>query len=146
MINKLQATYQTGNVAVSYGAYTAASVIYGIDPFVIIGALIGASVFILSRKSYIWPVKIVLFLLSFAGGILSTPTLSSIFGYLTPAAVNVDSAMGAMIGAVSVVLILQGLIWTLDNPLEAARRAKAIYELIGSKLHALLLKFIKEDK
>ncbi len=126
-------------ISTGLSAYIAA-VIFAINPLAVIGALIGASLFITSKKSqdYRFITKIILFVLSFACGIGSAQTLCNLFKHLLGGNVEFDLFVGSLMGAALVVLLLQSIIRIIENPAAFIRSVNDTYSKLDNGLKELL--------
>lgn len=89
---------------------------FGIDPMIVIGAIAGAGVFILSHEEQSAVKKLILFVCSVACGFIAARTASDVLSVMLPGTVEVSKGVGAIVASSVSVRILQQLFKLIDSP------------------------------
>ncbi|PHV12930.1 putative holin [Chitinimonas sp. BJB300] len=111
-------TPTSGTVAnTSLSTTTLVSLFPGVDAGIVMGAIAGAAVFVLSAKEISNLCKAGYFLVSFITGIASASTGTSVLVWLLPEHITVTPSVGALITAAISVKLLLWLIGQANNPM-----------------------------
>ena len=103
------ATLATTGAAISAPAF-------GIDPMLVIGAITGAGIFVLSHEEQSAIKKLILFLGSVACGFVGARFAADITSIVIPSAVEINDGVGAIIASSVSVRILQRALRVIDSP------------------------------
>ena len=97
------------------GAAMAAPV-FGIDPLLVIGAITGAGIFVLSHEEQSALKKLALFIGSVACGFLGARLAGDVASAMMPGTIEINDGVGAIIASSVSVRILQRIIRIIDSP------------------------------
>lgn len=109
----LELTASTGVAAVT--GVTLVGLLSGLDTGVVIGAFVGAVVFVLSATEFrIWK-RVVFFVVAFVLGILTAGFSTAMLSTVIPASVMVEKPIGALVSSATIVWILIAVIAKAKN-------------------------------
>lgn len=93
-----------------------AAPVMGIDPMLVIGAITGAGIFILSHEEQSALKKLILFLGSVACGFIGARVAGDIVAILMPGSIEISDGVGAIVASSVSVRILQRVLKIIDSP------------------------------
>lgn len=89
---------------------------FGIDPLVVIGAITGAGIFVMSHEDQGALKKLLLFVGSVMCGFIGARFAADLVSKLVPGDIAINTGVGAIIASSVSVRILQRVIRTIDSP------------------------------
>lgn len=88
----------------------------GIDPMLVVGAITGAGIFILSHEEQSALKKLVLFVGSVACGFIGASVAADVVATLIPGTIEISDGVGAIVASSVSVRILQRVLKIIDSP------------------------------
>lgn len=88
----------------------------GIDPMLVVGAITGAGIFILSHEEQSALKKLILFVGSVACGFIGARVAADVVAILIPGAIEISDGVGAIVASSVSVRILQRVLKIIDSP------------------------------
>lgn len=108
-------TSTTAVTLTTAGAAVAAPV-FGVDPLLVIGAITGAGIFVLSHEDQSAIKKLILFIGSVACGFIGARFAADVTGLIIPGTVEISDGVGAIVASSVSVRILQRALRIIDSP------------------------------